>query len=229
MHHHRHERRDRDRNLSLLVEFLFESFEYYSLFVFGVIAVHVGRELIAGRPHLVEHVVPFETIAILTLNWRLVGEILFACVGNCRVEMSNLPFLIWNIDQVLPPPCFHGFNASVSVAADCSSLSLFEVCFVKFKWVFQTIHTFFVDTLESGSLVELLDCISGWHADVLKELFGIGGTKKLFAANFGLRHKSESLSAHRLERHERNGVCGCEFNKVIGVFFKFCFVCINVE
>lgn len=187
--------------IHLLVEFLFECFEHFSLFIFGVIAVHVGCQLVAGRPHLVEHFVPFETITILTLNRGLVGEILFACVGNCRVEMSNLPLLIWNIDQVLPPPCFHSFDTSVSVAADCSAFSLFEVCFVKFKWVSQTIHTFFVDTLESSCLVELLDCITGFHADVLKEFDGICATEELFATNFGLRHQGERLPTHRLEWH----------------------------
>lgn len=143
--------------------------------------------------------------------------------------MADLPQVIGYIQEILPPPSLDEINLLVAVTADLGALALLNVGEVSLKGIQQAIETATLDALESHRLVESLDGVARFVADLPEECFGLGSGQVLLAPDLGLRHEGVGLSHLGLDVFDFNPMLIAKLHEIFRVLFERLLVLTDVN
>ena len=132
----------------MLLPLRLERSKHLLLLSISVIVIHFCNPFVGSWPHTMEVSIPLELIAVLTLNRRLPSQIVLSGRYS-RIKVSLLPYAIWNINKVIPPPLFNMVNNLIFVAANYTTCTLINISLISFKGIDKRIDTLCLYTLKT--------------------------------------------------------------------------------
>ena len=143
--------------------------------------------------------IPLETVAVFSLQRRLIGQILFGCIRDGRVQVTELPVFVGDIHKILLPPVLDKVYVFVAIALNGAVGAFIDVSGVLFKGIGEAVIAAQFDAFETDGFIEGLNGVAGDLAelwtDLIEEGGGFGASDVLFSADRGLRHEGVGLAA----------------------------------